>query len=180
MLRIRIEGEEFFDEVDNTFSTVGDIVLDLEHSLISLSKWESQFQKPFLGQGSKTTEEILEYIKAMIVTPEFPNDVMKRFSHTHLSQVNEYIESEQSATTFGQMPRTPGRPETVTSELIYYWMVAFNIPWAAENWHLNRLFALIRICNIKQQKPKKMSRNEIAARNRELNAARKAQLGTTG
>jgi len=180
MLRIRIEGEEFFDEVDNTFSTVGDIVLDLEHSLISLSKWESQFQKPFLGQGTKTTEEILEYIKAMIITPEFPNDIMKRFSHTHLSQINEYIESEQSATTFGRMPRTPGRPETVTSELIYYWMVAFNIPWAAENWHLNRLFALIRICNIKQQKPKKMSRNEIAARNRELNAARKAQLGTTG
>ena len=180
MLRIQIEGEEFFDEVDNTFSTVGDIVLDLEHSLISLSKWEAEFQKPFLGPGEKTTEEILEYVHAMIMTPDVPGNIMKRFNADHLTKVNEYIESSQSATTFGQMPRTPGRSEIITSELIYYWMVAFNIPFECEQWHLNRLFALIRICNVKQSKPKKMSRNEIAARNRELNAQRKAQLGTTG
>lgn len=180
MLRIRIEGEEFFDEVDNTFSTVGDIVLDLEHSLISLSKWEAEFQKPFLGPGEKTTDEIMEYVHAMIMTQDVPGNIMKRFSADHLTKVNEYIESNQSATTFGQMPKTPGRSEIITSELIYYWMVAFNIPFECEQWHLNRLFALIRICNVKQSKPKKMSRNEIAARNRELNAQRKAQLGTTG
>lgn len=180
MLRIIVPGEELYDETTETFSDVDSIVLDLEHSLISLSKWESEFQKPFLLPGGKSTEEVFGYIRAMIITPTFPSDILSRFTHENLSQVNDYIDSKQSATIFGEIPRHPARGEKITSELIYFWMITFNIPFQCETWHLNRLFSLIRICNIKNSKPKKMSRNELAQRNRDLNAARKAELGTTG
>jgi hypothetical protein len=180
MLRITVPGQEFYDNATNRFSTVGDVVIELEHSLLSLSKWESEFQKPFLAPGEKTTKEVLDYIKAMIITPDFPPEIFSRFSQDNISQIQEYIESKQSATTFGNMPKPLGRSETITSELIYYWMVAFKIPFECESWHLNRLFSLIRICNVKQSKPKKMSRGQLAERNRQLNAQRRAQLGTTG
>jgi hypothetical protein len=180
MLKLIVPGDEYFDESTSTFETVGDFELELEHSLISLSKWESRFQKPFLSTGEKTPFEILAYVEAMILTPIYPDDIFVRFNQQNIDRINGYIESKESATTFGTMPEHKGRGETVTSELIYYWMVAFNIPFECERWHLNRLFALIRICNIKNSKPKKMSRSEIAMRNRELNAQRKAQYNTTG
>lgn len=180
MLRITITGEEFYDEVTETFSGSGDTVIDLEHSLVSLSKWESEFQKPFLSAGSKTTNEIFGYIRAMILTSEYPDDIFARLDDQNLEKINTYIESKQSATTFAEIGKPPNRKEVITGELIYYWMVSFNIPFECESWHLNRLFSLIRICNIKQSKPRKMSRSEIAARNRSLNAQRKEQLGTTG
>ncbi len=168
MLRIIIKGEELFNETDNTFSSTEDVVFDLEHSLISLSKWESKYEKPFLSSEKKTSEEILEYIKTMVITPDPDLDVQR------------YIDSKQSATTFGAMPERRGPGETITSELIYYWIVFFNIPFDCQYWHLNRLFSLIKICNIKSSKPKKLSRNEMAQRNRELNAKWKAELGTRG
>lgn len=180
MLRIIIEGDESYNEETNTFSTVDDVVLDLEHSLISVSKWESEYQKPFLTAQAKPKEEIFGYLKAMVVTPDGDLDALYRCSQRTVDQIQSYIDSNQSATTFGSMPERRGPGEIITSELIYYWMIAFNIPFECQHWHLNRLFALIRICNIKQAKPKKMSRHEIAQRNRELNAQRRAQLGTTG
>jgi hypothetical protein len=180
MLRITLQGEEFYNEVTEEFSTVGDVVLELEHSLISLSKWESKFEKPFLSPKDKTAEEILGYVEAMIMTPDLPTDVFARFTQEHISKVNAYVDSKQSATTFAEIAKPKGRSEVVTSELIYFWMTTFHIPFECENWHLNRLFALIRICNIKNSKPTKMSRSEIAQRNRQVNAERKAKLGTTG
>jgi hypothetical protein len=180
VLKLFVNGDEFYDEASNTFSTVGDVVLELEHSLVSLSKWESEFQKPFLSPGDKTPQEIFSYIQAMILNENFDPTVINRLTQENLDKINAYIESKQSATTFGHMPETTGRGETITSELVYYWLVAFNIPFECQNWHLNRLFALIRICNIKNSKPKKMSRSEVVQRNRELNAQRKAQLNSTG
>jgi hypothetical protein len=182
MLVINVSGEEVFNEETSEFSTVGDFDLQLEHSLLSLSKWESKFQKPFLGKEVKTADETLWYVIAMILNDFYPADLWERLTQKNLDQINEYIESPQSATTFGVMPemRTRGKSETITSELIYYWLVAFNIPFETEKWHLNRLFSLIRICNMKNSKPKKMSRSEIAQRNRELNAQRRSQLGTSG
>jgi hypothetical protein len=180
MLKLILEGDEFYDEASNTFSTVGDVVLEFEHSLVSLSKWESIFQKPFLKPEEKTAEEILAYIEAMILNENYDENIISRLTQANLDRINAYIESPQSATTFGYMPETTGRGETITSELVYYWLVAFNIPFECQHWHLNRLFALIRICNIKNSKPKKMSRSEVAQRNRDLNAQRKAQLNTTG
>lgn len=180
MLKLIVEGDEYFNEETETFETVGDVELVLEHSLISLSKWESKHQKPFLSATPKTPEEIFSYIEMMILTSDYPEGVINRFTQKNLTRINDYIESKESATTFGSMPERKGRGETITSELIYYWMVAFNIPFECEQWHLNRLFALIRICNIKNSKPKKMSRAEMASRNRELNAQRKAQYNTSG
>lgn len=180
MLTIVIEGNEFFNEHTEEFESTEEVVLRLEHSLVSLSKWESKFEKPFLEANDKSPEEILEYVEAMIIDDDYPRDVLKYLSASNIEEINSYIESKQSATTFGDMPQKKVRGETVTSELIYYWMIAFNIPFECETWHLNRLFSLIRVCNIKNSKPKKMSRNEIAARNRELNAKRRQELNSTG
>ena len=180
MLQLVIPGEEFFDDTAQEFITHGDEILQLEHSLTAVSKWESIFGKPFLDKGEKTREETLEYIKCMIISPDVSSDVFSRFSKEHFDAVNEYIGDKRSATWFADAPGAPRARETITSELIYYWMVVFNIPFECQNWHLNRLFNLIRICNIKSAKPAKMTRAQIAARNRELNAKRREQLGTNG
>lgn len=180
MLIIKIEGQEFYDETTGEFSTVNDVVLELEHSLVSLSKWESKYQTPFLSDKEKTTESVFEYIKTMVVTPGIDTDILYRCSKEDLVRIQEYIDSSQSATTFGEMPTRKGRGEVITAELIYYWMVAFNIPFECQYWHLNRLFSLVRICNIKNNPPKKMSRHEVAMRNRELNTQRRAEMGTNG
>lgn len=180
MLTLIINGEEFYDESTQTFSQTEDVEIELEHSLVSLSKWESFFEKPFLSSGEKTPEEILAYVKMMILTPNVSDELILRFSQDNIKSINDYINSPQSATTFGSMPEQRGRGETITAELIYYWMVAFNIPFECQYWHINRLFALVRICNIKNSKPKKMSQHEIAARNRDLNAKRREQLKTSG
>lgn len=180
MLRIIIEGDESFNQEDQTFETVGNIVLDFEHSLLSVSKWESNYQKPFLSTSQKTADEIFSYLKAMLLTSDVDPDVFYRISQGNIDMIQQYINSSQSATTFGEMPKRRGPGEVITSELIYYWMVAFNIPFECESWHLNRLFSLIRICNIKNSKPKRMTRTEIAQRNREINEKRKAELNTSG
>jgi hypothetical protein len=181
MLTIIVGGDDVYDESTDSFSTQGGVELQLEHSLVSLSKWESEFEKPFLGKGEKTTEEILIYVRYMLLTPNPPEDFLQRLSKENLEAINTYIERKMTATWFSEAPGAPKTSrEVVTAELIYYWMTVFQIPFECERWHLNRLFTLIRICNLKQEKPKKMSRAEIAARNRELNAQRRAQLGTKG
>lgn len=182
MLRLEINRQEAFNEATGEFLLLDGtgIQIELEHSLVSLSKWESEFQQPFLTDGKKSSFEIYSYILAMIRTPDITMSALEGLTQEDVDKIQEYIDSKQSATTFGTMPERKGVGETITSELIYYWMIAFNIPFDCETWHLNRLFALIRICNIKNSKPKKMSKHEVAERNRTLNAQRKAELGTSG
>lgn len=181
MLRVIIEGEETYNEETQEFgATYPTIVLDLEHSLLSLSKWESKHQKPFLSSEKKTREEIFDYLKVMVITPEGDLDALDRCTQKNLNMIQEYIDSNQSATTFGNLPERRGPGEVITSELIYYWLVAYNIPFEVETWHINRLFSLVRIANIKNAKPTKMSRNALAQRNKEINDRRKAELGTSG
>jgi hypothetical protein len=180
VLTIIVPGTEHFNEETQEFLTLGDCVLELEHSLVTLSKWESEFEKPFLAAGEKSAEETFGYIKAMIQTPDFPPEVLDRLSQANFDAINDYIGAKMTATWFAEEKNVPPNREIITAELIYYWMLTFNIPMECENWHLNRLFTLIRICNVKNSKPKKMSASEMAQRNRELNAQRRAQMGTQG
>jgi|SRR3954447_2789442 len=180
MLELVVGATEMYDSSSQEFTTEGGVRLQLEHSLLSLSKWESIAEKPFLGKGTKTEEEVFLYIKCMVIDPKIPPEVFQQLDGEHYKAINEYIERRMTATWFADAPGAPQTRDVITSELIYYWMTVFNIPFSCEEWNLNRLFTLIRVCNVKQAKPKKMSRTEIAQRNRELNARRKAQLGTTG
>lgn len=180
MLTIIIGATDVYNEESESFAARGGVELQLEHSLVSVSKWESIHEKPFLGASSKTGEEVLSYINCMILTPNSPEEILAQLSQENIKQINAYIDRKMTATWFSEQPGAPKTREVITSELIYYWMTVFNIPFECETWHINRLFTLIRICNIKQAKPKKMGRAEMAQRNRELNAQRKAQLGTKG
>ena len=180
MLTVIVPGVEHYDEVAQEFITLGDVVLELEHSLVSLSKWESIHEKPFLGMTEKSTEEAFSYVQAMCLTPEVPEETFLKLSEANFKAINEYIDAKMTATWFHEAPGAPRTREIITAELIYYWMITFQIPFECETWHLNRLFTLIRVCNIKNAKPKKMSRAEVAARNRELNAQRQKQWGTKG
>lgn len=180
MLTITVGSEPTYDEETGEFGSQGGFELQLEHSLVSLSKWESMHEKPFLDTQNKTEEEITSYIECMMLSPNPPGDFFLRLSKENIEEINDYISRKMTATWFSEVQPQSRNSEIVTSELIYYWMTAFNIPFECENWHLNRLFTLIRICNIKQEKPKEMSRAEVARRNRELNEQRRKMLGTKG
>lgn len=179
MLRI-IVGDEGFNDETNEFVTVDPVVIELEHSLVSLSKWESKFEKPFLGREEKTKEETFEYLKMMVLTEDLPDSIFEKFSQENIQEIKEYIDSKQSATIFTEIGRGRGKEEVITSELIYYWMIAFTIPFVCEHWHLNRLLTLVRICGIKSGKQKKMPKGQLAQQYRELNERRKAEMGTRG
>lgn len=180
MLKIVLPAVEGWDEKTETFvDCIEECVLELEHSLVSISKWESKWHKPFLS-SDKTDEETLDYIKCMTLTKDVSSDVYTRLTAENIQQVNEYIEDSMTATTFAKEQRNSSSREIVTAELIYYWMIALNIPIQFENWHLNRLLTQIRVCEIKSQPPKKMSKSETMRRNRALNEARRKRLNTKG
>lgn len=180
MLTIVVPGPEMFDEAEDAFVTRDDFTLELEHSLVSLSKWEQKYEKPFLDISEKTTEEVLDYVKMMCLTPEVPEEIFQKLSDANILSINGYLDAKMTATWFSDQPGAPQSKDIITSELIYYWMISFQIPFECEYWHLNRLFTLIRVCNVKSAKPKKMSRAEIAQRQRDLNTQRKKQFGTKG
>ena len=181
MLQIKIPiTPEGWDEAKNEFVEAREQVLQLEHSLVSLSKWESKWCKSFFSRQAKSYEETIDYIKCMTVTKNVDPEVYDHLTTANIAQINQYIESPMTATYFSEDKNGKSSKETVTSELIYYWMIALNIPFECQKWHLNRLLTLIRVCNIKNQPPKKMSKREIMSRNHALNAARRQQYNTRG
>ncbi len=181
MLRITVPiSSEGWDEQKEEFVTAEERIVELEHSLVSLSKWESKWCKPFLSSDDKTEEEILDYIKMMTLTENVTDDVYSHFTADNFKEINDYINAPMTATTFSDNKNGKRSREIITSELIYYWMVALQIPFECQYWHLNRLLTLVRVCNIKNEPPKKMSKRDIMSRNASLNAARRKQLNTKG
>ena len=180
MLQITIPASEMFDESTGEFINGKEITLQLEHSLVSISKWEPTWCRAFPSNKPKTYNETLDYIKCMTITQNVPEEAYNRLSPENVNEINKYIDAPMTATHFMDDKNGKRSSETTTSELIYYWMIALNIPFECQKWHLNRLLALIRVCNIKNQPAKKMGRNEIMSRNRALNAARRKQYNTRG
>jgi hypothetical protein len=180
MLRITIPAVEQWDEVKQEFIYTKEQTLSLEHSLVSLSKWESKWCKAFLTKQEKTFEETLDYIKCMTLTQNVDPEVYNYLTNGNINEINEYIEAPMTATYFSDEKTSKTSREQVTAELIYYWMIALNIPFECQKWHLNRLLTLIKVCNIKNQPPKKRSKKDIMSRNAALNAARRKQLNTKG
>src|SRR5690606_28525115 len=145
-------GVESFDNDSQMFVTTDDVELKLEHSLLSLSKWESTWEKPFLTGESKTTEEVYGYVQAMSLGGEIPLDVLYRLTEENLTQINQHIEAKMTATWFRETGQPKGyNADVVTAEVIYHWIVALSIDWEVEHWHLNRLTTLVKTINEKNK-----------------------------
>ena len=179
MLRITIPSNEFWDERTEEFVYTKEYTLELEHSLLSLSKWESKWCKPFLSNVELTDEEALDYIRCMTITKNVDPEVYSLLSIDNLRDINNYISAPMTATTVNERNQR-GSKEIVTAEIIYYWMVSLNIPFECQKWHLNRLLMLIKVCTIKNEPAKKMNKRDVMKQNAALNAARKKKLNTTG
>ncbi len=180
MLQITIPATELWNEKTNQFVQTREQTLQLEHSLVSLSKWESKWCKPFMSKVEKTPEETIDYIRCMTITQNVADDVYNGISNEIIDQISRYIEAPMTATTFSNDNKNVINRDIITAEIIYYWMVALTIPFECQKWHLNRLLTLINVCNIKNQPKKKTSKREILSRNATLNEVRKQRLNTTG
>lgn len=180
MLQITIPAGEMYDERDQTFISIKGQTLQLEHSLISLSKWESKWCKSFLSNPDKNLEETIDYIRCMTLNNNVDPNVYLFLTNENIKEINDYIAAPMTATYFSEDKTGRKNNEIITSELIYYWMIAQNIPVDFQKWHLNRLLTLIRVCNIKNSPPKKHSKRELMSRNAALNAARRKQFNTKG
>lgn len=183
MLQITVPELELWDEQREEFIKLNEQILNLEHSLVSISKWESKWHKAFLGKKDRTTEEIIDYVRCMTLNKNVSDDVYYRLTEKNLDEINEYINNPMTAVHFPE-DKTKGKgssKEVVTNEVIYYWMISFNIPVEFEKWHINHLLTLIQVCEIKNNpKSKRMSKKEIMNRNRALNEARRKQFNTKG
>lgn len=183
MLTLTIPLEETFDEETSSFVVTDVFELELEHSLVSLSKWEEKYEKPFLGGEEKTPEETLFYIQeCMVVGKNPPGKIFQKFSKAHFDEIQSYINKKGTATWFNEPKNRPAGPrnQIITAEVIYGWMVALRIPFETEFWYLNRLFTLIKVVNEQRKEPKKMGRAEAARQQAALNAKRRAEMNSRG
>lgn len=181
MLQITIPvGPEGWDPVKEEFVSPDEKILHLEHSLVSLSKWESTWCKPFLTKARKTDEEVLDYIKCMTITRNVDPDIYNHLTNENVDEIEKYIDSPMTATTVREVNNGKTSREIVTSELIYYWMIVLGIPFECEKWHINRLLTLIKVCNAKNSKQTPRSQNQLIKDYAAINAANKKKFNTKG
>lgn len=181
MLEITIPSAEFWDEQNERFVYTKAQTLRLEHSLVSLSKWESKWHKSFLSKEEKTYEETIDYIRCMTLTQNVEPTVYEHLTNENIREINRYIEDPMTASTVTEeLDRPSSKKQRITSELIYYWMVAYNIPFECQKWHLNRLLMLIRICNAENKPPKKRSKRDLYRHQAAINAANKKRFNSKG
>ncbi len=181
MLKITVPEMEYYDEQSQTFSYTKEQTLTLEHSLLSLSKWESKWHIPFLGKDAKSYEQQIDYIRCMTITPNVDPKLYYSLTPENMKQIEDYIQDPMTATWFNDRSGQEKKSrEVVTAEIIYYWMKTLAIPFECEKWHLNKLLTFIRVCNVKDAPDKKMSKRDLYSQNRALNEARRKRLNTRG
>lgn len=186
MLKITVPKQELWNEKTNEFVVFEGATLSLEHSLVSISKWESKYHKPFITNNKKdvkSREEMKYYIKCMTITQNVPDEVYDYLTDQNYDAIREYMDDPMTATTITEHDNKKSQSKSITSEVIYYWMIAQNIPVEFQKWHLNRLLMLIRVCNVSNSissGKNKMSKKQLMARNTALNAARRKKLNTKG
>lgn len=181
MLTIYIPETELYDYAKEEFYCIRPQILKLEHSLVSMSKWEAEHEKPFLAHNEMTESDMIDYIRCMTITQNVDPLAYSCLNDEIVNQVATYINKSMTATWFSESGKSSSKTsEIVTSEVIYYWMTIFNIPMECQKWHLNRLLTLIKVCDEKSKPQKKMSKKEQRERYRAINEARKKQLQTRG
>ncbi len=185
MLEIHVPAGEQWDEIHNEFVSTKACTLRLEHSLVSISKWEAKWHKSFFDNSTpKTTDEVIDYIRCMTLTQNVDPNVYRCLSSKNHDEINKYINDDATATWFSETPGKKNKKrnsrQKITSELVYYWMIALSIPFECQKWHINRLLTLIRVCEEENAPKQKMSQKSILSRNAALNAARRKKLGTKG
>lgn len=182
MLQVTIPSVELYDEDNNEFITIDEQTLVLEHSLASLSKWESKWCKPFLSKEKMTEEESIDYIRCMTLTPNVPLETYAVIPNSIIETISEYIAQPMTATWFSNSGKTSKKNsgEQITAEIIYYWMIALNIPPEYESWHLNKLLTLIRVCDEKNKPAKKKNTKSVMDEYAALNRARRQRLQSKG
>lgn len=173
MLTIELPGMDFYDEVNEEFITTKPRKIQLEHSLVSLAKWESKWNKPFLGVKEHTEEETYDYIECMIISPQLSRAEIEGLPESALIQIKEYIDRKMTATTVNHMNQKTGGRKIITAEIIYYWMISLGIPFECQKWHLDRLLTLIDVCSTENAPKKKMGKKETYDYHRALNASRR-------
>lgn len=181
MLEIIVPSSELYDEINQCFITSKETKLQLEHSLVSISKWESKYHKPFLVKEDKTKDELIFYIKCMTLTQNVDANIYNFLTEKNFKDISDYINDPMTATTFSDQEENRKKQEIITNEVIYYLMVSFNIPFECQKWHINRLLTLIKVCSEKNKPEKKnINKNAILANNRNLNEIRRKALHSKG
>lgn len=180
MFYLNIPYTEMFDERTNEFIQISEQTIEMEHSLISISKWESKWKKAFLSKREKTYEETFDYLRCMAITKNVNPEIYKCITHKQINEINEYISDPMTASYFMETYSKSKNTEVITSELIYYWMISFNIPFECQKWHINKLLALIKVCELKSPYRKKKTKREILEQNVMLNEMRRKQLNSNG
>lgn len=180
MLKIKVPATQLFNEETSEFIYTKETELSLEHSLVSISKWESKWHKPYIETKEKTNDELLNYIECMTITQNVDPNVFKAIPENEINKIVEYISDPMTATTFCENKKQTGKKEILTAEILYYYMFKAGVPKECEKWHLNRLITLLRVFGEKDAPPKKMSKNDVLAQNRALNAQRRAKMKSKG